>query len=349
MNEQAWREIMSGRRRGAGASLLRAAMRVASWGYRPVVRLRRWAYRHHILPSHAADVPVICVGNITTGGTGKTPMTAWVVQQLREAGLKPAILTRGYKSGDGKSDEAELLRDVTAAPVIVEPDRVAGAARAAGAGADVVVMDDGYQHRRLRRDLDIVLISATNPFGYEYCLPRGLLREPPRALRDADAVVVTHAEGAAEQDISALTRRLTRLAPKASVHVAAHRPLFAIDEQGNRRPLSDLQGRMVCAFCGLADPDSFFVMLSNLGVRLVSRHPLDDHFRYDADSVERLCLSCQERSGCRANLHVTTQKDYVKLKGIPANRPVWQLVIGMEVLTGRDELVEKVVSAARRG
>lgn len=327
--------------------MLRGAMRLASWGYCPAVRLRRWAYRHRLLPARSASVPVICVGNITTGGTGKTPMTAWVVRQLREAGLRPAILTRGYKSTDGGSDEAELLRHLTSAAVVVEPDRVAGAARAAGAGANVLVMDDGYQHRRLRRDLDIVLVSATNPFGFGYCLPRGLLREPPRALRDADAVVVTHAEGAAEQDLAALIRRIERLAPRASLHVAAHRPLFAIDEQGNRRPLSDLQGRMACAFCGLADPDSFFVMLSNLGVRLVSRHPLDDHFRYDAESVERLCLSCQERSGCRANLHVTTQKDYVKLQGVPAGRAVWQLVIGMEVISGRDTLVEKILAAVK--
>lgn len=327
--------------------MLRGAMRLASWGYCPAVRLRRWAYRHRLLPARGASVPVICVGNITTGGTGKTPMTAWVVRQLREAGLRPAILTRGYKSTEGDSDEAELLRLLTSAAVVVEPDRVAGAARAAGAGANVLVMDDGYQHRRLRRDLDIVLVSATNPFGFGYCLPRGLLREPPRALRDADAVVVTHAEGAAEQDLAALIRRIERLAPRVSLHVAAHRPLFAIDEQGNRRPLSDLQGRMACAFCGLADPDSFFVMLSNLGVRLVSRHPLDDHFRYDAESIERLCLSCQEKSGCRANLHVTTQKDYVKLQGVPADRAIWQLVIGMEVISGRDKLVEKILAAVR--
>lgn len=336
---------MSGRRRGAGPSLLRGALRVASWGYCPAVGLRRWAYRRRLLKSHAADVPVICVGNITTGGTGKTPMTGWVVRQLREAGHHPAILIRGYKSRDGHSDEADLLRHVTSAPVVVEPDRVAAARRAAGAGADVLVMDDGYQHRRLRRDLDIVLVSATNPFGFGYCLPRGLLREPPRALRDADAVVVTHAEAATEEQIQTLTDRLGRLAPQASLHVAAHKPVCAIDENGARRPLSDMQGRKACAFCGLAEPDNFFVMLANLGVRLVSRHPLDDHFPYDADSMERLCDSCLERAGCQANLHITTQKDYVKLSGLPSNHAVWQLVIEMELVSGRDELLDKILSA----
>jgi tetraacyldisaccharide 4'-kinase len=345
MDEQAAREILSGRRRGVGASLLRGVLRVASWGYCPAVRLRRWAYRHHLLPSHRADVPVICVGNLTTGGTGKTPMAAWLVHRLREAGRRPAILTRGYKGSDESSDEADLLRHVTGAPVVVEPDRVAGAARAAGAGADVIIMDDGYQHRRLRRELDIVLVSAANPFGYGYCLPRGLLREPPRALRDADAIVITHADRAADEEVRTLMQRLKRLAPRASIAVAAHRPFCAVDEQGRRRPLADLQGRKVCAFCGLADPDSFFVMLSNLGVRVVSRHPLDDHFQYNAHSLERLCQNCQERSGCQANVHVTTQKDYVKLKGIPSNRAVWQLVVSMDLLSGRDELAEKVLSA----
>ncbi len=347
MNEQQWREIMSGRRRGVVASLLRSAMRVASWGYCPAVRVRRWGYRRRLLRTHAADVPVICIGNITTGGTGKTPMTAWAVRQLREAGHRPAILIRGYKSQDGHSDEAELLRYVTSAPVVVEPDRVAAASRAAGAGADVLVMDDGYQHRRLRRNLDIVLISATNPFGYGYCLPRGLLREPPRALRDAHAVVITNAEAATEQQVQSLSDRLDRLAPRASLHVAAHTPVCAVDEQGARRPLSDLQGRKACAFCGLAEPDNFFAMLSNLGVRLVSQHPLDDHFPYDADSLEQLCASCLESNACQANLHVTTQKDYVKLKGVPTGRAIWQLVVQMEVVSGAEELVGKMLSAAR--
>ncbi|MCY2924491.1 MAG: tetraacyldisaccharide 4'-kinase, partial [Planctomycetota bacterium] len=129
--------------------------------YAGAVRLRRWAYRKGLLHSHKAGVPVVCVGNLTAGGTGKTPMVAWVVKHLREQGRRPAILTRGYKAHRGISDEAELLKAVTGADVVVQADRVAGAAGAIAAGADVCVMDDGYQHLRLRRDFSIVLLDAT--------------------------------------------------------------------------------------------------------------------------------------------------------------------------------------------
>ena len=177
------REIMSGRRRGAGASLLRAALATVAGPYAGTMWLRRWMYRRALLPSRRAKVPVICIGNITTGGTGKTPMVAWVVGRLKAAGCNPAILTRGYRPAAGQSDEAELLKHLCDAPVVINGDRPAGAAQAVAGGADVLVMDDGFQHRRLRRDMDVVLIDATNPFGYGHCLPRGLLREGPSALR----------------------------------------------------------------------------------------------------------------------------------------------------------------------
>ncbi|RLG28969.1 tetraacyldisaccharide 4'-kinase, partial [Methanosarcinales archaeon] len=178
MDTEQVRDIMSGRRRGVGAAALRAAAAVASCPYAAAMRLRRWAYRKGVLSSRSARAGVICVGNITTGGTGKTPMVAWVVDRLAQAGKTPAILTRGYRSAEGGSDEAALLKRLTGAAVVVNPDRAAGAKQALAGGADVLVMDDGFQHLRLRRDLDVVLIDATNPFGFGRCLPRGMLREP---------------------------------------------------------------------------------------------------------------------------------------------------------------------------
>ena len=177
MNEQKVRDILSGRQTGPVAALLRATLSAASVPYAAAMRVRRDAYRRGVLASHAAGVPVICVGNVTTGGTGKTPMVAWVVRRLLENGFAPAILTRGYKSSAGQSDEAELLRRSLPAsvPIVVNGNRLAGAQAARQQGANVLVMDDGFQHHRLRRDLDIVLIDATNPFGFGRCLPRGLL------------------------------------------------------------------------------------------------------------------------------------------------------------------------------
>ncbi|MFW6062423.1 MAG: tetraacyldisaccharide 4'-kinase, partial [Planctomycetota bacterium] len=222
MDQQSVIEIMSGQRSGAKARVTRGLLHAASMPYAVAMRARRRAYRAGLLGSVGVDVPVICVGNLTAGGTGKTPMVAWVIRELDAAGKTPAVLSRGYKAVDGQSDEAELLKAVCRVPVVMDPDRVAGARRAIEGGADVLVMDDGFQHRRLRRDLDIVLIDATNPFGFDHVLPRGLLREPPSALRYAGAVVVTRSDMISAEQLDALLERLAALAPGATLHTAVH-------------------------------------------------------------------------------------------------------------------------------
>ncbi len=350
MDERKAREILSGERRGVLWSGVRAGLWAASKPYCGAMRLRRWAYRRGILPSHAAGLPVICVGNLTTGGTGKTPMVAWVVERLKEAGRAPAILTRGYKAvidevraGAGGSDEARLLEHLTAVPVVADGDRVAGAARAIAGGADVLVMDDGYQHLRLRRDLDIVLIDAAEPFGFGHCLPRGLLREPPGALADADAVVITHADEVPPETLQQLGERLRQLAGRASHHVAVHKPTALIDETGSPRPLDGLTGRRVYAFCGLAAPDHFFTALGRLGARLTGRRPLADHVAYTPRILAELA---EEADRAEASVLVTTQKDHVKLAGLALPRGVWQLAVAIEVTQGADELTERIRDAA---
>ncbi len=333
---------MSGRRQGAAASLLRAALAAASWPYAAAVRVRRWAYRAGLLKSRTAAVPVICVGNITTGGTGKTPMVAWVVARLSSAGRTPAILTRGYRAIDGQSDEAELLKVLSGAPVIVNPDRFRGACDAIGQGADVLVMDDGFQHRRLRRDLDIVLIDATEPFGFGHCLPRGMLREPPAALRDAEAVVITRSDAVEPQQLAALREKLASLAPKASIHAAIHRPVAVIDENGAALPLDSLRGRKACAFCGLGNPGHFFRMLGELGTSLVNTQAFDDHTGYTPQVIDSLRRAAET---CEAEIFITTQKDAVKLTAADLPLPVWKLAIEIGI-TDADSLTKLIMSAA---
>jgi tetraacyldisaccharide 4'-kinase len=313
--------------------------------YTFAVTARRWAYRIGICKSHPADAPVICVGNLTTGGTGKTPTVAWVVRRLREAGHSPAVLTRGYKAVEGTSDEAEMLRQLCQAPVVVEPNRVTGAARAVRGGADVIVMDDGYQHRRLRRDLDIVLVSATDPFGYGWCLPRGLLREPLAALKDAHVVLITHSNEVAAERLQAVRDRIGRHSRGALIALAVHRPTHVLDEQGARQPLETLAGRNVFAFCGLGHPEGFFSSVANLHARVMGRRALDDHADYDADTVGRLQSEMQH---CQASLAVTTQKDYVKLADTPLAARTWQLAVDVEISDRREELLDRILSAASR-
>ena len=328
---------------GVGASLLRAGLLCASVPYAAGMRARRWMYRRGLLPSRAADVPVICVGNITTGGTGKTPMVAWVVERLIGAGRTPAILTRGYRAVSGLSDEAELLKGLTGADVVVNGDRVIGAKTAVARGADVLVMDDGYQHRRLRRDLDIVLVDAANPFGFGHCLPRGLLREPPSALRDAGAVVITRSDTVDAGALASLRERLGQLAPDASFHAAAHRPVRLIDSAGTEHPADALAGRKVAAFCGIASPENFFETLRALGADVAATRALADHVEYtDAAAADIARMAAD--SG--ADVLVTTQKDYVKLGGTDLGGKVWQLVVEMAIVEGEGELIETVLMAA---
>jgi tetraacyldisaccharide 4'-kinase len=250
------------------------------------------------------------------------------------------IVLRGYKSHQGKSDEAELLKQLTGAIVVTNANRVAGACDAGAAGAEVIVLDDGFQHRRLRRNLDVVLIDASDPFGIGYCLPRGLLREPPSALRDAGAIVITRGDAAAPDELDHLRKRLSLLSPKAILCRAVHRPSALIDEAGNRAPPTTIAGRKVFAFCGIGNPRSFFQTLTGLGAKVVGQCALEDHCQYTDPLLEELCEDADE-SG--AEIMVTTQKDYVKIAPRKLPLPLYQLEIEMDVVEGREELVRRLM------
>jgi len=295
--------------------------------------------------SFTAAVPVISVGNITTGGTGKTPVVAWVVRQLQQGGEKnPAIVTRGYKAVAGVSDEATLLKRLTGATVLVNPDRLAGAATAVGLGADVIVMDDGFQYLRLRRDLDIVTIDATCPFGYEAVLPRGMLREPVRTLRYADVVVITRCDQVGEEDLSAVRRRLAALAGCAEVAESVMKPVALAAFNGTSQPPSCLTGRPIWAFCGLANGDAFFRTLESLGSNLIGRSSFNDHHAYTTADVALL----RERSqAAGAAMLVTTAKDAVKLAGVPLTADIHWLEIEVAFREGEEKLKLRIQNAAR--
>jgi len=345
MDQRTAIEIMSGRRRGLLPAALRAGAWVASKPYAAAAGLRRRLYRAGLFGAYQAPVPVISVGNLTTGGTGKTPMVIWLVGWLKEAGMTPAILTRGYKAVEGKSDEAEMLWQATGVPVVVDPDRVGAARAAAGSGADVLVLDDGFQHRRLRRDLDIVLIDATCPLGFGHCLPRGLLREPLSALRDADAVVITRADSVGRQELARLSERLSSAAPGASLHRSGHTPTAVVVQAGRHLPPSALAGRRLVAFCGVGNPDSFFDMLAGAGAELADRIAFDDHVAYGPAERARIDQAVKDAG---AEAAVTTAKDRVKIAPSDLSAALWTVRIEVRVTAGREELLEKVRRAIGR-
>jgi len=225
VNQQTYRNIVSGQARGVGATITRLSLRGLSWPYGAVVRMRNGLYSQEWLTAHTAEVPVISVGNLTAGGTGKTPLVAWLANYLRSKSLRVAVLTRGYKAREtvdtarpATDEPAELAAMCPEVPVVIDPDRVAGATKAVrNHGAQVLLLDDGFQHRRLARDLDILTIDATLPFGYDRLLPAGLLREPVAGLARAHAAVLTRCDQATDDERLRIEERLRHINDKLVV------------------------------------------------------------------------------------------------------------------------------------
>ena len=213
MDEAVLHELLSGRRRDVVSRLLRGGLHLASFGYEAAMRLRNFAYDRAWLRVTKVDAPVISLGNITTGGTGKTPMAAWLANWLGEQGRVPGLLSRGYRSLDGAANDEKLVLDrlCPGVPHVQQQDRVTAARRLVGEHrCDALILDDGFQHRRLHRDLDIVLIDALQPWGYGHVLPRGLLREPLAGLKRADLIVLTRADQVAPEQLRVLLDQLAR-------------------------------------------------------------------------------------------------------------------------------------------
>lgn len=295
--------------------ILRLLLRMASLPYALCMILRNHAYDASFLKRHSVDLPMICVGNLSVGGTGKTPMVAWLCVWLRARGLRVAIVSRGYgQLASGSNDEAlELELALPDVPHLQNTDRFA-AAQLAHEELDMqaVVLDDGFQHRRLKRDLDIVLIDASEPAAADWCLPGGLMREPWSGLKRADVIVLTRSHQASAPRLTQLKHRVSQLAPQALMVSSETVPL---GWHGSNLPfgqLDELRGKAVLAFCGIGNPIAFFQSLEQLGLKLVDRREYPDHHAFEADDVEQ--LSQWARSHSPAAAIVCTMKDWVKLQ-----------------------------------
>ncbi|MBI5434252.1 MAG: tetraacyldisaccharide 4'-kinase [Planctomycetes bacterium] len=320
-------------RRGGAVELLR--LPAALFGV--AARARGALYDLGILRSTRLDAAVVSVGNLTAGGTGKTPMVAWLAREFERRGRRVGVLSRGFGAKVGaSSDEAALLGElVPGLAHVQDPDRVRGGQKLVEAGVDVIVLDDGFQHRRLARDLDLVLVDATRPWGLEArngepvraLLPRGLLREPPHALARADALVLTRVDQASSESLAELKRELERLAPGRAQLESVHRPRAWISPDGERVALEALEGKHAVLASGIAHPAAFERAVRSLGV-VVERHDArPDHHAWSAADVARLA---------RERLVLTTAKDAVKLR--PHGARVWVLAIEFEFVAGASVL-----------
>ncbi len=350
-NPSAFRAIVSGQRRGPGAAVARGALRACETPYRWAVQRRNSHYDRHRSAAVGVPAPVVSVGNLTLGGTGKTPLVAWIAGWFSRRGNRVALLSRGYGSPRGQTnDEAlELALDLPGVPHVQDPDRVRGARRLITEYASqIIILDDGFQHRRLARDLDIVLLDALEPFGFEHVFPRGTLREPPESLSRADLVVLSRANLATDDERATIREQVARYAPRAAWAELTHLPSHLQTATGDVAALGDLVASRVAAFCGLGNPAGFVQTLRACGVRPVGFQTFPDHHRYtsrDLDRLERWAV------GLQADRLICTRKDLVKIERRCLGTLVLQALVIEAHFSGSDDsftrCLEQLSAAAR--
>jgi len=349
LNQNFYRNLVAGVNGSFGRRLLRFVLRLISAAYKIAVGLRNFCYDKHLLRTCGAGAPVISVGNITTGGTGKTPLVIWLCRVLEKRSLKYAVLTRGYKvSGAEFADEPVILaRSCPGAKIVVDPDRVAAARKTvAEFGTDVLVMDDGFQHRRLRRDLDIVAVDATCPFGYGRLLPAGLLREPVKSLRRADALVITRYDQATTEQVQQLQERIEQVAPHLAIAKAIHKHPCAKAAKGQSLSISELKEKVIFAFCGIGNPGAFMNRLREYELNVVGSKVYGDHHDYSGEDISGIYDEARSRG---ADLILSTEKDWVKSSLlVPRDDDIIfaYLAVELEFVEGVDKievLIEKTV------
>lgn len=358
-------DVILNRRQGARATLLRGLLYALSFVYERIVQFRLFLYRHRILRERTLGCLVVSIGNLTVGGTGKTPVVEKFARALHNGGRRVAILSRGYKSvpqataksgifrkksvppprvvSDGKSllldsltagDEpymlAHNLKDVI---VLVDKDRVkSGLYAIKELGADTLLLDDGLQYLHLKHRLDIVLIDRQAPFGNEYLLPRGTLREPRRNLRRASYIFITKCTGEPNEE---LIRRIRRYNRTAEIIECAHQPLHLQNVfTGERLPLEQLRDTFIGSLCGIAAPESFEDGLRKLGARIELAKRYTDHHRYSDAELQSFINRCLRRD---LAMIVTTEKDAVRFPRLAAPAvPIYFLRVEIEILSGHE-------------
>jgi tetraacyldisaccharide 4'-kinase len=338
-----FREIISGRRTGIGAMCWRGILRAASVPYSLVMRVRNWRYDSNPKLVTRVSVPVISIGNITLGGTGKTPFVEWISRWFRNHNVRVSIISRGYNAAENsRNDEAiELEEKLPDVPHIQNPNRIEAAQVAIEElETQLIVLDDAMQHRRIGRDLEIVLIDALEPFGFGAVFPRGTLREPIAGVKRADVLVLTKANLIDMSERAKIRERYEKLAPSAAWVEAAHQPVALRGATGEEKPLNGLAGASIGAFCGIGNPTGFRGTISSAEMKLIELKEFPDHHLYSRDDVEELN---RWASSLDVAAILCTHKDLVKI-GLETlgGKPFWAVRIGMQILAGEAELESRL-------
>lgn len=365
-------EVILHNKPGLSASLFRVFLHALSWIYKGAMRLRLKLFRERIIHDHHLGVPVISIGNLTVGGTGKTPVAELLARAMLQNGRRVAILSRGYKSkrqrkvriwtkwaakmrgeklpknpprvvsngekvlldSHSAGDEPFMLaHNLPGVPVVVDKDRVkAGLYAIEHLGADVLLLDDGLQYLRLKHRLDMVLIDRTAPWGNGYMLPRGTLREPPRHLKRASYIFLTKCDGT---DNTAIITELRKHNRVAEIIECRHSAKYLENIHTRERiPLESLYGTHIGAVSGIAVPESFESGLTKLGAKVDVIKRFADHHRFSAKDIETFIARCEKRD---VAMIVTTEKDFVRFpKMAQSHVPIYFMRVEIEIIKGRE-------------
>jgi len=365
-------DVILDRRAGKRAGILRVLLLAFSLLYRFIVTARIQLYGQHLLRRHRIGSPVVSIGNLTVGGTGKTPVVERLARELSSRGRRVTILSRGYKSVrrrglhgnpavrvvteggaillDSKTagDEPFMLaKNLRGVGVVVDKDRVRCGRHAVSAlGSDLLILDDGLQYLRLHRRFDLVLIDREAPFGNEFLLPRGTLREPPSHLRRATHILITKCDGG---DITGLRSRIRCYNRTAPIIECRHRPVELQDlSTGEILPLSKLQGLRAGSLSAIASPESFEQGLRRLGVSLELTQSYADHHRFSKRELGRFIKRCSLRG---VDCILTTEKDAVRMPRLLNQEvPIYYLRIEIEIIKGQelwDAMLDQLVHHPR--
>ena len=321
-------DLVSGGKTGSTATMLRGGLRILESPYCAAVSLRNFLYNQKILASRRFPIPIISVGNLTLGGTGKSPMTAWLCKLFLEQNRKPGLVSRGYASANnhgpnnhgpnnyGNDEFREMMLRFPNVPHIQNPNRAEAIRQLLQAGeADVIILDDAFQHRQVARDIDMVLLDATSPFGFGHVFPRGTLREPVGELCRANIVLLTRSDLVSGQVREKIKQQVLAINPKIIWGETVHEPtsLYAMDGvPGGYRtePIESVHGQPALAFCGIGNPEAFRKTLERCGVRIKKLIPFPDHHWYTPRDIDELLRTAKAFD---TDLILCTMKDLVKL------------------------------------
>jgi tetraacyldisaccharide 4'-kinase len=338
--------LMTDKRKSAIFFPFKFILYLASLIYGLAILLRKWLYKLHIFKTRKAPLKVISVGNITLGGTGKTPFTMALAKLLEEDLKKNVcVLIRGY----GWDEQEMLKRNLVDLPILAGQDRFRSSNKAVKLyGSDTAILDDGFQHWELLRDLNIVLIDSRNPFGNGHLFPRGVLRESKRSLGRADVIVLTKINGMTAS-MDGIRKEVTAINKSAIILEAAHAPKDLYEGRARRvYDLSAVRAKRVILLSSIGDPLYFEETVKGLGADVVEHIKFPDHHDYRKRDIDRVTARCGER---HFDLMITTEKDIVKLNRLGlsiGSYKVLTLAIEMQILSGKEDLIDRLHSLYTR-